>query len=49
MNVLAIMLTARILGWQLGLARAIGAVVFAVITGLVMAFIFRKDDASRTA
>ena len=31
-NVLAIVLTARILGWQLGLARAIGAVLFAVIT-----------------
>ena len=44
---LAIVLTARILGWQLGLARAIGAVVFAVITGLLMAFIFRKDDAAR--
>jgi uncharacterized membrane protein YraQ (UPF0718 family) len=48
-NVLAIALTARILGWQLGLARAIGAVVFAVITGLLMAFIFRKDDAARAA
>jgi len=48
-NVLAIVLTARILGWQLGLARAIGAVIFAVITGLLMAFIFRKDDASRSA
>lgn len=48
-NVLAIVLTARILGWQLGLARAIGAVVFAVVTGLVMAFVFRKDDAARTA
>jgi len=48
-NVLAIVLTARILGWQLGLARAIGAVLFAVITGLLMAFLFRKDDASRTA
>jgi uncharacterized membrane protein YraQ (UPF0718 family) len=46
-NVLAVVLTARILGWQLGLARAIGAVLFAVITGLLMAFIFRKDDASR--
>ncbi len=46
-NVLAIVLTARILGWELGLARAIGAVVFAVITGLLMAFIFRKDDAAR--
>ena len=48
-NVLAIVLTARILGWQLGLARAIGAVLFAIITGLLMAFIFRKDDAARTA
>jgi uncharacterized membrane protein YraQ (UPF0718 family) len=47
-NVLAIVLTARILGWQLGLARAIGAVLFAVITGLLMAFIFRKEDAART-
>jgi uncharacterized membrane protein YraQ (UPF0718 family) len=46
-NVLAIVLTARILGWELGLARAIGAVLFAVITGLLMAFIFRKDDAAR--
>ncbi len=47
-NVLAITLTAKILGWQLGLARAIGAVVFAVVTGLLMALIFRKDDAART-
>ncbi|WP_028322290.1 permease [Desulfatiglans anilini] len=46
-NVLAITLTAKILGWQLGLARAIGAVLFAVITGLLMALIFRKDDAAR--
>ncbi len=46
-NVLAIILTAKVLGWQLGLARAIGAVVFAVVTGLLMAFIFRKDDANR--
>jgi len=47
-NVLAITLTAKILGWQLGLARAIGAVVFAVVTGLLMVLIFRKDDAART-
>jgi len=46
-NVLAITLTAKILGWQLGLARAIGAVFFAVITGLLMAVIFRKDDSAR--
>jgi uncharacterized membrane protein YraQ (UPF0718 family) len=48
-NVLAVVLTAKILGWQLGLARAIGAVLFAVITGLLMALIFRKDDAARVA
>ncbi len=48
-NVLAIVLTARILGRQLGLARAVGAVLFAISTGLLMAFFFRKDDATRTA
>jgi uncharacterized membrane protein YraQ (UPF0718 family) len=48
-NVLAITLTAKILGWQLGLARAVGAIVFAIVTGLLMAWIFRKDDAARTA
>jgi uncharacterized membrane protein YraQ (UPF0718 family) len=48
-NVLAIVLTARVLGWQMGLARAIGAVLFAILTGLLMAFFFRKDDAARTA
>jgi uncharacterized membrane protein YraQ (UPF0718 family) len=48
-NVLAIILTARILGWQLGLARAIGAVLLAVITGSLMAFFFRKEDAARAA
>ena len=47
-NILAITLTAKILGWQLGLARAVGAVVFAVVTGLLMSWIFRKDDAART-
>ena len=48
-NILAIVLTARILGWELGLARAIGAVIFSVVTGLLMALIFRHDDANRTA
>ncbi len=48
-NVLAITLTAKVLGWQMGLARAVGAVFFALVTGLLMALIFRKDDAARTA
>ena len=46
-NVLAITLTAKILGWQLGLARAIGAIVFAIITGFLMAVIFHKEDMAR--
>ena len=46
-NVLAILLTARVLGWQLGIARAIGAVVFALVIGLMMAVIYRKEDKER--
>jgi hypothetical protein len=48
-NVLAIILTARILGPELGLARAVGAVSFAVILGLLMQLIFRKEEAARLA
>jgi hypothetical protein len=43
-NVLAIILTARVLGWQLGLARAVGAVVFSVIIGLLMHLFFLKEE-----
>ena len=43
-NVLAIVYTARILGFELGLARAIGAVVFASGIGLIMALIYRKEE-----
>ena len=42
-NVLAIILTARILGLKLGIARAIGAIVFSIVIGLAMQFIFRKE------
>ncbi|MBN1527297.1 MAG: permease [Candidatus Omnitrophica bacterium] len=48
-NVLAIILTARILGWQLGLGRAIGAVVFSVVIGLLMHLIFLKEERARHA
>ena len=43
-NVLAIVYTARILGFDLGLARAIGAVIFAAGIGLIMATIYRKEE-----
>lgn len=46
-NVLALILTARVLGLEIGLARAIGAVVFAVVVGLLMAFLFRKEEDER--
>jgi len=48
-NVLAIILTARILGWQLGLARAISAVLFSIVIGLLMHLIFLKEERTRHA
>jgi hypothetical protein len=48
-NVLAIILTARILGWQLGLARAVGAIIFSVVIGLLMHLIFLKEERARHA
>ncbi len=41
-NVLAIILTARILGFELGIARAVGAVVFSIIIGVLMATIYKE-------
>ncbi len=46
-NVLAIILTARILGIEMGLARAFGAIIFSVIIGLLMHLFFRKEEARR--
>lgn len=46
-NVLAIVLSAKVLGWQIGLARAVGAVAFAYIIGLLMAFTFREEEKNK--
>ncbi len=46
-NILAIILTARILGFEMGVARIIGAVVFAIVIGLVMSFIYRKEEKAK--
>lgn len=43
-NILAIILTARILGFEMGVARVIGAVAFAVIIGSIMSWIYRKEE-----
>ena len=48
-NVLAIVLTARVLGWQLGVARAVGAIVFSVVIGLLMHLIFLKEERAKAA
>ena len=46
-NVLAIIMTARILGWKLGLARALGAIAFSVIIGILMHLFFLKEEKER--
>ncbi len=48
-NVLAIVLTARVLGWQLGVGRAVGAIVFSVVIGLLMHLIFLKEEQAKAA
>jgi uncharacterized membrane protein YraQ (UPF0718 family) len=46
-NVMAVILTARILGPEIGLARAFGAVVFSIIIGLIMHLLFRKEEQAK--
>ncbi len=48
-NALAIILTAKVLGAQIGIARAVGAVVFSVVIGLLMAFFFRREEQAKAA
>ncbi len=48
-NILAIVLTARILGPEMGIARAVGAIVFAVVIGLLMHFFFCHEEAEKAA
>lgn len=46
-SILSIILTARILGMEMGIARIIGAVLFSVVIGLLMSFIFRKEEKAK--
>lgn len=46
-SILSIILTARILGIEMGLARIVGAVIFSVVIGLTMSFIFRKEEKAK--
>ncbi len=46
-SILSIILTARILGLEMGIARTVGAISFAVVIGLLMSFIFRKEEKAK--
>jgi len=46
-NVMAIVVTAKVLGIELGIARAIGAIVFAVVIGALMHLIYRREESTR--
>ncbi len=46
-NILAIVLTARVLGLAIGIARAIGAIIFSIVIGLIMHFLFRKEEEAK--
>lgn len=48
-NILAIVLSAKVFGWKLGAARTVGAILFSIVIGMLMALIFRKDDERRAA
>ncbi len=48
-NVLAVVLTAKVLGARIGVARAAGAVIFSIVIGLLMHVIFRKEELRRAA
>jgi len=46
-NVLAIVLTARVLGLEMGIARAVGAILFSVVVGLLMHLFFLKEETEK--
>ena len=46
-NILAIILTARILGFEMGVARVVGAVLFAILIGVIMSVIYRKEEKAK--
>jgi uncharacterized membrane protein YraQ (UPF0718 family) len=46
-NVMAILVTAKVLGAEIGIARAVGAILFSILIGLIMHLIYRKEEAAR--
>jgi uncharacterized membrane protein YraQ (UPF0718 family) len=48
-NIMAIILTARVLGPELGIARAVAAILFSIVIGLAMHFLYRKEEMDKIA
>ncbi len=46
-NLLAIVLTAKVLGIEMGIARALGAILFSIVIGYIMAILFKKEEKHR--
>jgi len=47
-NVMAVVVTAKVLGAEMGIARAVGAILFSIVIGLIMHLIYRKEEAERS-
>ena len=48
-NIMAVVVTAKVLGAELGIARAVGAILFALVIGLIMHVIYHKEEAGRSS
>jgi uncharacterized membrane protein YraQ (UPF0718 family) len=48
-NIMAVVVTAKVLGAELGIARALGAVLFALVIGMIMHLVYRKEEAERSS
>jgi len=46
-NILAIVYTARLLGYDLGIARAVGAIAFSIVIGLIMSLVWVREEKSK--
>ncbi len=47
-NVMAIVVTAKVLGAEIGFARAVGAILFALVIGIIMHLIYRQEESERS-
>ncbi|WP_297185190.1 permease [uncultured Porticoccus sp.] len=48
-NIMAIVVTAKVLGAEIGIARAVGAIVFSIVIGTIMHLIYRREEAQRAS